>query len=156
MEQFEKVCKGLECCVLRDPDDHRRCGECPYNPHAISNEPCANGLKFNALALILQQQERIKELEATQTARVMTLEEVKKHYSLPPVVLDDLCWQEDYLQDIEPLYFDFPVEDSFAVHWRGYQSVRKYLEDWQASYGQKWRCWTQRPTDEQREAAKWE
>lgn len=63
-EQLEKVCKGLECCVLRDPDDHRRCGECPYNPHAISNEPCANGLKFNALALIRQQQERIRELEA--------------------------------------------------------------------------------------------
>ena len=56
----EKVCKGLECCVLRDPDDHRRCGECPYNPHAISNEPCANGLKFNALSLIRKQQERIK------------------------------------------------------------------------------------------------
>lgn len=62
----EKVCKWLECCVLRDPDDPRRCGECPYNPHAISNEPCANGLKFNALSLIRQQQERIAELEAVQ------------------------------------------------------------------------------------------
>lgn len=62
-----KVCKGLECCVLRDPDDHRRCGECPYNSHAISNEPCANGLKFNALDLIRQQQARIAELEAGKT-----------------------------------------------------------------------------------------
>lgn len=60
----EKVRKGLECCVLRDPDDHRRCGECPYNPHAISNEPCENGLKYNAISLIRQQQDRIKELEA--------------------------------------------------------------------------------------------
>ncbi len=59
----EKVAKGLECCVLRDPDDHWRCGECPYNPHAISNEPCANGLKFNALTLIRQQQTRIVGLE---------------------------------------------------------------------------------------------
>lgn len=91
-----------------------------------------------------------------QEPRVMTLEEVIKHYSLPPVVLDDLCWQEDYLQDIEPLYFDFPIEDSFAVHWRGYQSVRKYLEDWKASYGQNWRCWTSRPTNEQRRAVKWD
>lgn len=66
MEQFDKVCKGMECCVLRDPDAHRRCGECPYNPHAISNEPCANGLMFNAIALIRQQQKRIKELEAAQ------------------------------------------------------------------------------------------
>ena len=91
-----------------------------------------------------------------QESRLMTLDEVIKHYSLPPVVLDDLNWQEDYLQDIEPLYFDFPVEDSFAVHWRGYQNVRTYLEDWKASYGQKWRCWTARPTEEQREAAKWD
>jgi hypothetical protein len=91
-----------------------------------------------------------------QEPRVMTLDEVIKHYSLPPVVLDDLEWQEDYLQDIEPLYFDFPVEDSFAVHWRGYQEVWKYLEDWKASYGQKWRCWTSRPTDEQMKAVKWE
>lgn len=60
----EKVCKGLGCCILRDPDDHRRCGECPYNPHSISNEPCTNGLMANALALIRQQQERIAELEA--------------------------------------------------------------------------------------------
>lgn len=66
MEQLEKVRKGLECCVLRDPDDHLRCGECPYNPHAISNESCANGLKFNALALINAQQERIKKLDAAQ------------------------------------------------------------------------------------------
>lgn len=66
MEQFEKVRKGLECCVLRDPDDHQRCGECPYNHHEISNAPCANGLKYNALALIRQQQERINELEAGQ------------------------------------------------------------------------------------------
>lgn len=56
----EKVVKGLKCCVLRDPDDHRRCGECPYNPYAISSEPCANGLKYNAITLIRQQQERIK------------------------------------------------------------------------------------------------
>lgn len=64
MNQFEKVCNGLECCVLRDPDDHQRCGECPYNHHEISNAPCANGLKADALALIRQQRERIAELEA--------------------------------------------------------------------------------------------
>lgn len=89
-------------------------------------------------------------------ARVMTLEEVIKHYSLPPVFVDDLSAQEDYLQDIAPLYFDFPECDSWVVHWRGYQSVRKYIDDWKASYGMKWRCWTARPTDEQRKAVKWD
>jgi hypothetical protein len=91
-----------------------------------------------------------------QEPRVMTLEEVIKHYSLPPVFVDDLSAQEDYLEDIAPLYFDFPVADSFAVHWRGYHSVSKYLDDWKASYGKKWRCWTAKPTDEQRKAVKWD
>lgn len=109
----------------------------------------------DALAYIEEVKTVLKQAKA-QEPRVMTLEEVLAHYSLPPVVLDDLGWQENYLQDIEPLYFDFPVEDSWAVHWRGYQQVRKYLEYWRASYGQKWRCWTQRPTDEQRKAVKWE
>lgn len=88
--------------------------------------------------------------------RVMTLEEVIKHYSLPPVFVDDMSAQEDYLQDIAPLYFDFPLCDSWVVHWRGYYSVRTHLDDWKASYGKKWRCWTARPTDEQREAVKWD
>lgn len=57
MEQFAKVCKGLECCILRDPDDEPRCDICLYEGK------CANRLKIDALALIRQQQERIAELE---------------------------------------------------------------------------------------------
>lgn len=91
-----------------------------------------------------------------QEPRLMTLDEVIRHYSLPPVFVDDLSAQEDYLEDIAPLYFDFPVADSFAVHWRGDHSVSRYLDDWKASYGEKWRCWTARPTDEQRKAVKWD
>lgn len=97
----------------------------------------------------------VKALEE-QEPKVLTLEEVLKHYSLPPVFVDDLSAQEDYLQDIAPLYFDFPQCDSWAVHWRGYQSVRKYIDDWKASYGLNWRCWSARPTDEQRKAVKWD
>lgn len=96
----------------------------------------------------------VKALEA-QEPRVLTLEEVIKHYSLPPVFVDDLSAQEDYLQDISPLYFDFPQCDSWAVHWRGYQSARKCLDDWKASYGINWRCWSAKPTEEQREATPW-
>ncbi|MBR4457600.1 MAG: hypothetical protein IKS31_01440 [Clostridia bacterium] len=121
------VCNG--CPYAEDDDTHE--GYCPVYD--------------DALALLREQE-----------PRVMTLEEVIKHYSLPPVFVDDLGAQEDYLQDIAPLYFDFPQCDSWVVHWRGYQSVRKYIEDWKASYGQKWRCWTARPTDEQREAVKWD
>ena len=46
MEIREKVVKGLECCILHDPDDKPRCNECPYEG------ACLNRLKNDALTLI--------------------------------------------------------------------------------------------------------
>ena len=45
----EDVIKGLECCIVRDPDDRMRCGECPYRD-PISY--CLNRLKTDALQLL--------------------------------------------------------------------------------------------------------
>lgn len=133
-----KVIKGLQCC--KSPNDHEHC---LYNT-GVHYNVCTYQLLSDALELLKEQE-----------PRVMTLEEVIDHYSLPPVFVDDLGAQEDYLQDIVPLYFDFPSDDPWAVHWRGYLSVRQYLDDWKASYGKKWICWTGKPTDEQRKAVQW-
>ena len=46
----EEIIKGLECCVLRDPDDKPRCSECPYDG------ACLNRLKYDALALLKAQE----------------------------------------------------------------------------------------------------
>lgn len=58
MEQFEKVCKGLKrCCgftIAIDP-----CVGCEYK-----DANCIKNIMHDALALIQQQQERIKKLEA--------------------------------------------------------------------------------------------
>ena len=90
--------------------------------------------------------------------RVMTLDEVIAHYSLPPVFVDDFGAQEDYYEDIRPLYFEFPYqdEDPWIVHWRGHAQVARYLNEWRYSYNKKWRCWTDIPTAEQMEATKWD
>lgn len=159
MEQFEKVCKGLECCILRDPDDHRRCGECPYNPHAISNEPCANGLKFNAIALIRQQQERIAELEAAQTARVMSLEDVDTAEAcMEPVFVEML--DENGKPGETPDIFSWrfvkhimPLTDGkiYVLNNIGFSSAL-----YEETYNITWRCWTQRPTEAERKAVKWD
>ena len=144
MADRDQGMKGLECLAGMNEMKSNPCMDCGYQEcqtYAI----CIGEIARDALTLLKAQE-----------PRVMTLEEVVKHYSLPPVVLDDISWKQDYLQDIEPLYFDFPVDDSWAVHWRGYEQVRKYIDDWKASYGQKWLCWTSRPTDEQRKAVKWE
>lgn len=148
----EKVLKALKCCA--GTDNGKTClyiataNDCPYEDLCGEYEDayyeCTKALAADALKLLKEQE-----------PRVMTLEEVIDHYSLPPVFVDDFGAQEDYMQDIVPLYFDFPSDDSWSVHWRGYQSVRKYLDDWKASYGKKWICWTGKPTDEQRKAVQW-
>lgn len=46
MPDLEKVIKGLECCILRDPDDHARCSQCSYGSN------CVNRLKMDALELL--------------------------------------------------------------------------------------------------------
>lgn len=46
MTEREKAIRGLECCILRDPDDHARCSQCPYESN------CVNRLKMDALELL--------------------------------------------------------------------------------------------------------
>lgn len=46
----EKVIKGLECCILHNPDDHARCMQCPYESN------CVNRLKMDALELLKEQE----------------------------------------------------------------------------------------------------
>ena len=46
----DEVIKALSCCVLRDPDDRPRCGDCPYP----TGSACLNRLKADALALLKQ------------------------------------------------------------------------------------------------------
>lgn len=142
MEQFEKVCKAL--------------GQGFGNGvgNAISFQYPGMEKKYNvttllgdALALIRQQQERIKELEAAQTARLMTLEEVH-----------EMAWDYCYLE--EEVIKDNVLQKYCGKHrvkcitWPSIAScVLTFGDD---GYGKKWRCWTQRPTDEQRKAAKWD
>lgn len=50
MVDRKRVIKGLECCILRNPDDHARCSQCPYGGN------CVNRLKIDALALLKEQE----------------------------------------------------------------------------------------------------
>lgn len=146
MPDLEKVIRGLECCILRDPDDKCRCADCPYNQHEISNAPCANGLKFDALSLLKSQQARIAELEAAQTARVMTPEEVEK------VGQGDIIWEELRCNnECIPLMRE---RNDFYFPHKAYLYLGEIIDC--DDYGRNYRCWTKRPTDEQREAVKWD
>ena len=153
MEQFEKVEKGLEVHIK----PNSRCVGCPYP----NNGMCGDQLYSDALALIRQQQERIKELEEAHVARVMLKDEVSKQHN----PLNDGCvWLERKGGGIVPVFLyalEYGKLYVFSLYYPlGPDCVMNDAETficwWNiACYGEKWRCWTQRPTDEQRKAVQW-
>lgn len=150
--QFEKVEKGLECCILRDPDDEPRCDVCLYEGK------CTNRLKIDALALIRQQAEKIHELQTkvcelqtVQTARVMTLEEAIEAVSKD----GGIVWIEQKSHPLEVAHV-LPTNHICDSPQRKFQDYGKEFVPKRYSYRYMWRCWTSWPTDEQRKAVKWE
>ena len=142
----KKVREGLRChsdVFNEEPD----CEHCEYD-----NASCGYEIPSDALALIRQQQARIAELEAAQMARVMSLEELEN-------ALDTVVWVE------EPEFENFADHYALIVaysHKVGFVRVSFGFAEMPVdcvyeyeNYGKKWRCWTQRPTDEQRKEAEW-
>ena len=136
----EEIIKALECCTSENG-----CLHCPYaidgNGHACSYE-----VDRDALELIHQLLGRIEELEAAQTARVMTLEEVH-----------EMAWDYCYLE--EEVIKDNVFQKYCGKHrvkcitWPSIASCTLTFGD--DAYGKRWRCWTQRPTEEQRRGTPW-
>ena len=54
MADKQKVIKGLECCIVRNPDDRMRCSDCPYRDPGTY---CLNRLKHDALAVLMEHEE---------------------------------------------------------------------------------------------------
>ena len=147
--QFEKLEKGLECHVMPGC-----CGaECPYKLRigtTNDDEPtCSEQLCRDALALIRQQQERIAELEAAQSARVMTARELATYCGA--------AWAEVWFYDdgeTEESKELYPVavccghmvtaDGSITPAGRTFEILNR-------PYGL--RLWTDKPTPEQQEEA---
>ena len=70
--RIDEVKKALECCIVRDPDDRRRCPECPYrDPEAY----CANRLMADALGTIETLSETIDALTSDVECESCRIEE---------------------------------------------------------------------------------
>lgn len=158
MANVEKVKQGLFRCFMKCNEPFAAgCGQCPYVgmcfPDGERFETSAP-LYTETVALIDEMQAEIERLKAHE-AKLLTFDEVKKHYSIPDELTGNLMESIDYSYDIAPLYMECPDEDQWVVHWRDYRSIEPFLEDWREAYGKTWRCWTAKPTAEQRSAAKW-
>jgi len=128
MPEREKVMKGLNV-HLKELSIGKSCGECPY----VGEAPCEQMLIADALALLKEQE-----------ARVMTRDEI---IAMPEGAV---VWFEEHADDsrdyIGPLVSD--GNGYFGDFGRG---VDMHAVEWKRK-----RCWTSRPTDEQRKAVPWD
>ena len=136
-ELTEKVVKGLAYCTQPIKDDEEYDYICPHDSCPYFREykagKCIGALCRDALTLLKAQQ-----------PRVMTLEEVKA------LAEDDLVWYEHVgINRLRPRVICY-TDNSEIVFTDG---GKWYFE--LDGYGKRWRCWTARPTPEQREAMKW-
>ena len=99
---------------------------------------------------------KLKALSKAQEPRVMTLEEVLD------MKFDDVVYLQVYptnavlsaiVIDVIPKLSEINVGVVQFRHGAGYNGINNADLSY---YGKTWRCWTSRPTDEQREAVKWE
>ena len=94
-----------------------------------------------------EQWKKAKALLKEQEARLMTLDEVKA-----------FDWDYCYLEEERlPGKVYRAVCGEYAltcITWPCVSSMR--IQHGDDSYGKKWRCWSSKPTDEQRQAVKWD
>lgn len=101
----------------------------------------------DALELINYQHEHIEAFLRDQEPRLLKLEEVKA-----------FGWDYCYLEEERLPGKEYrAVCGNYAltcITWPCVASMR--IQHGDNSYGRKWRCWTAKPTEEQRKAVKWD
>lgn len=175
MNKRDKVIKGLECCTTMDEQGFPSCEKCPYDVNGTCHD--LDALHRDALMLLKAQKaeaadvpkpdsdigcwydithnytlEQVVSALKAQEPRIMTLKEVQQHNNQ-----DGCIWfeqpsynavaafvtqdGEEFTELISPYLLGLPINHIYMAN---------------RFYGLTWRCWTPRPTDEQREAAQWQ
>ena len=138
MPDREKVIKGLEICI-RVKDNEKCPDECPYRKDICYGTV---GLMADALSLLKEQE-----------PRVMTLEEIED-------ALDNVVWLDipgaENLADGFSLIMAYSRKNGFVLLDSPFGDNPSQERFEYTDYNKTWRCWTSRPTDEQRKATPWE
>lgn len=101
-------------------------------------------LKESILTLLKAQEPRV--MDAEEVARLT--EEIYQWLWIEEI--QNITWNLYCLQAF--VYSKHPDTGEFYIFANGYRDIVKLEGD---EYGKTWRCWTSRPTDEQRKAVKW-
>lgn len=180
MPDREKVIKGLEACSLAGTKEDCIGYGCPYLIYNDEvSDDCQEQMFDDAITLLKAQEVPISEsissaiecllhpqdaydsdmAKAIDTAvramrllkaqeprvepRVMTVDEVRMWISVPRI-------------DREPIWVEIENSVNAWIVSDEYWDMQIDVNLSSDLYGKKWRCWTSRPTDEQREATTWE
>lgn len=139
MTEREKVVKAFEFCLMppsREELENDICSheDCPYY-REYNGGKCISAAVSDALALLKAQE-----------PRVMTIQEIKNA---------DFCYLEVNGHDgVIPVLLKHFIDDKYIHVTINGGSV--YFFDITCDVEKLVRCWTSRPTDEQREAVKWD
>ena len=139
MTDRKEVMTWLKICGMGD------CSECcPYRNGEVRASTCYEQLMTDALSLLKAQE-----------PRVLTISELW-HMEHKPVYLER---KNSRLYTTEPSIVlktgrsYIPSLGDSCILMRENKIHDKY---WACGYNKTWRCWTARPTDEQREEVKWD
>ncbi len=125
MKKSEEIIDGMKRALT----ESNKFGVCCFTSEFVSE----------ALALLKEQEPRVLTLdEIMEKTRddVVYLEHMDGSLICQPAIpLGEPVWDKECL--------------NFAAGWRTGGNYQK------ENYGETWRCWTSRPTDEQREATQW-
>ena len=140
MKTPEKIKKGLECCA----NGNACIGHCPYYGRRNMVE-CTSQLARDALTLIRQLESKLAEYERP----------------LEPLTFEEAILDDSFLERKDDSYVEMALND-FAVNMpeEGFMLLTVHGEDDlkldRDGYNKTWRCWSRRPTDEERKAAAWQ
>ena len=129
----EEVIKGLEVCS----DVDGNCYDCPYMANGGDPEQCDRQAFKDALALLKEQEPQVLKLEEVEALPY-------GHVLIETDKSGSLRWLDALL---------FCKNANFSFDFITLEGRARLLG---TEYNREWRCWTSRPTDEQREAVKWD
>ena len=133
MMNLNDTISAFRCCTQVPPT----CSKCPLTEMCkwnLSKDRCKNEVKLS-----------VNHWLKTQEPRVMTLEEVQAHKIGDPLFYESRI--------IYPCWVIRLKDEKGRIHFLGY--VGNIFKDI-TEYNVRWRCWTSRPTDAQREAEPWQ
>lgn len=134
-KDLEKVLKGLAACLPEtDEDEEIGCAGCPY-AFCLSEKTVAVGVRLV---------EDARRLLRDRAPRVMSWDEARLH-----------AMQYMDPDAIRPVFVEHRSPDRGQLIWAGGYAQRMMLT-LQDEYGVKFRFWSDRPTEQQREAQMWD